>query len=71
MTVVFIPDSCARIGAYAFKDCGSLTQIRIPEACTIADTAFDGCEGVYIFGTAGSDAEEYCESHEGFTFVEE
>ena len=71
MSVVFIPDSCKKIADYAFKDCNLLTQIRIPETCTVSDYAFDGCEEMYIFGTAGSDAESYCQSHEGFTFVEE
>ena len=71
MTVVYIPDTCTSIAAYAFKDCSSITQIRIPANCEIDDNAFDGCEGVYIFGTAGSDAESYCGSHDGFTFVEE
>ena len=71
MTVVYIPDTCTSIGDYAFKDCCSLTQIRIPESCVISDHAFDGCEEVYIFGIAGSDAEEFCDNHEGFSFVEE
>lgn len=71
MTVAYIPDGCRTISAYAFKDCRQLTQIRIPNGCSIADTAFDGCNLIYIFGTAGSPAETFCSSHDKCVFMEE
>ena len=71
MAVVYIPDSCTFISSFAFRDCEFLSQIRIPAKCEIADTAFDGVEKVYIFGTAGSYAEVYCQDHANCVFVEE
>lgn len=69
-TVVYIPDSCTSIGEYAFRNSG-IKQIRIPLNCKIADTAFDGCTDVEIFGTPGSDAEKYCKAHENCIFIAE
>ena len=70
-SVVYIPDGCETIGAYAFKDCKSLRQIRIPAGCVIEESAFDGCEHVTIFGVPGSSAEQYCESHDNCEFAAE
>ena len=67
---VYIPDLCTSIGSYAFRN-ASVKQIRIPEACSIAENAFDGCARVKIFGTPGSPAEVYCDSHENCTFIPE
>ena len=71
MTVVYIPDGCTSIGPYAFRQCFRLERIRIPADCEIGTGAFDRCFGVLIFGTAGSPAEEYCETHSNCIFVEE
>ena len=71
MSVVYIPDSCTGIGSFAFKDCSSLSQIRVPAGCTISENAFDGCGNVFIFGTPGSSAEEYCAEYDYLTFAEE
>ena len=73
MTVVYIPDGCTEIGAYAFKDCRNLRQIRVPAGCAIGEFAFDGCENVTIFGVSipGSGAEQYCANHDNCTFAEE
>ena len=60
MTAVSIPDGCGTIGDYAFQDCASLTQIRIPAGCALGTDVFDGCGLVYVFGQAGSPAEAYC-----------
>ena len=68
--IVYIPDSCTMIGAYAFRN-SKVEQIRIPAGCLIDDTAFYGCESVQIFGTAGSAAETFCNSHDNCTFVAE
>jgi len=68
--VVYIPDTCTNIGAHAFRN-SAVTQIRIPENCSIADTAFDGCKDVQIFGTAGSAAEAFCGTHNNCTFITE
>ncbi len=62
-TVVGIPSGCASIGDYAFANCPNLTQIRIPASVTaIGADIFSGCaHTVYVFGTAGSAAETYCQ----------
>ena len=67
--VVYVPDSCGRIGSYAFRN-SAVRQIRIPVGCSIADTAFAGCVEVKIFGTPGSPAEAFCETHDNCTFIE-
>ena len=71
LSFVYVPDSCLSIGDFAFRDCENLEQIRIPENCTISDSAFDSCDAVDIFGTSGSEAESYCERHENCSFFEE
>ena len=71
MESVSIPATCTAIGAYAFKDCANLTRIRIPAGCSVGANAFDGCAKVFIFGTAGSSAEAYCQSHANCVFVED
>ena len=71
MTAVSIPDGCGTIGDYAFQDCASLTQIRIPAGCALGTDVFDGCGLVYVFGQAGSPAEAYCQSHGNCVFVAE
>ena len=71
MSVVFVPATCTSIGPRAFKDCSALTQIRIPAGCAIGADAFDGCTQVFVYSTAGSPAETYCQGHENCVFVEE
>lgn len=70
-TIVYIPDTCTNIGKWAFKDCSKLTQIRIPAKCSIGTDAFSGCAKVVIFGTKGSAAETYANSHSNCSFVAE
>lgn len=70
-TVVQIPANCGSIGDYAFRYCAGLTRIRIPADCALGTGVFDGCVKVYIFGTVGSSAESYCQSHENCVFVAE
>lgn len=70
-SVVDIPDTCTQIGARAFKDCLSLTQIRIPENCEIGEDVFENCVFVTIFGKVGSPADTYCKSHDNCALVEE
>ena len=69
-TVVYIPDACTSIGAYAFKN-SLVERIRIPAGCSIADTAFEDCGEISIYGTAGSPAETFCNTHDNCTFIEE
>lgn len=71
--VVYIPDGCTAIGKWAFRDSERLTQIRVPAGCAIGDEAFDGCGTVFVFGTAGSPAESYCNApaNSNCVFVEE
>ena len=71
ITAVVIPANCGSIGAEAFKDCTNLSYIRIPQGCEIGEDAFDGCEWVHIYGTEGSPAWQYCETHDNCIFVEE
>ena len=72
-TVVEIPEYCTFIGNGAFKDCSKLTMIRIPADCELGTDVFDGCTKVYVFGTAGSPAEDYCNdpAHTNCVFVED
>ena len=72
MSVVYIQDTCESIGNYAFRGCANLTQIRIPADCVLGQDVFDGCDYVYVYGTAGTgNAESYCEAHDNCEFVEE
>ena len=71
MSVVYIPDGCEEIGKWAFKDCLSLRQIRVPAGCVIDEHAFDGCGTVCVFAPAGSEAEVFCESAPNCIFVTE
>ncbi len=68
-SVVDVPANCLSIGDHAFRNCQSLTQIRIPAGCALGQDVFDGCTLVYVYGTAGSSAEAYCQSHENCVFV--
>lgn len=66
--VVKLPSTVTSIEARAFADCPNLRQIEIPAGAQIADTAFEGVEGLTIFGWAGSPAETFAAAH-GYTFV--
>ena len=68
--IIYVPDGCTSIEAYAFRNSG-VTQIRIPANCSIATSAFDGCSRVEIYGTPGSQAETYCNSHDNCRFFDE
>lgn len=72
-TVVEIPEFCTFIGDGAFRDCTQLNRIRIPADCELGTDVFDGCTKVYVFGTAGSPAEDYCSdpAHSNCVFVED
>ena len=72
-SVVIVPANCASIGDCAFKDCENLQRIRIPSnVVTIGEDIFTGCpHTVYVYGTAGSAAEAYCQAHNGCVFVVE
>ena len=61
-SVVDVPASCRSLGDYAFRNCRSLTQIRIPAGCELGEEVFDGCGTVYIYGAPGSSAEAWCSS---------
>ena len=70
MTVADIPDGCESIGDHAFRNCPTLTQIRIPASVTsIGDGVFDGCGLVCVFGAAGSAAESCCAENDDLIFV--
>ena len=71
MTIVDIHENCVYIGDHAFRNCLSLTQIRIPANCELGEGVFDGCTKVYVFGASGSPAETYCNdpAHSNCVFV--
>ena len=68
---VRIPEQCAIIGDYAFRNCPNLTQIEIPKDCQLGKDVFDGCGLVYVYSESGSYAETYCSAsgHENCRFV--
>ena len=48
-----------------------VAYLELPATLTdIADTAFDGCDGFIIYGTAGSEAQRYATVW-GYQFAEE
>ena len=64
MRIVYVPDLCTDIGAYAFSNCTELTQIRLPKNCTIDSTAFSGCGALScIFAPAGGTTEAWCRNN--------
>ena len=67
---VYIPDTCTTIDRYAFRN-SAVEKIRIPAGCSLGKGILDGCENVFVFSEAGSEAAAYCESHDNCTFVEE
>ena len=70
ITVADIPYGCESIGDYAFRNCSSLAQIRIPASVTsIGDGVFDGCGTVWVYGAAGSAADNYCAENSELIFI--
>jgi len=66
---VVLPEGAESIGSRAFADCPKLAYIYIPASVTsIDENAFDGVEGLTIFGAPESAASEYAGQH-GFTFA--
>ena len=37
------------VGERAFKDCGKLVKVLLPDGVTLADSAFDGCGSVVLY----------------------
>ena len=68
---VRVPDGCQSIEAHAFRNSTALREIRIPAGCALGDDVFTGCPLVFVFGKAGSPAEEYCNSHVNTIFIAE
>ena len=67
--VVYVPDGCEAIGSRAFRGCGELKSIRIPENCALGEQVFDGCGTVCVYARPGSAVESYCAGKEGLIFV--
>ena len=72
MQSVYVPDTCAVIGARAFRACTELERIRLPQNCLIADTAFDGCTfPLLVFAPAGGTTQTWCAGRSDFIFIAE
>ena len=69
--IVQVPDECRSIGAHAFRDSAALREIRIPAGCALGEDVFTGCPLVFVFGRAGSSAEEYCQGRVNIIFIPE
>ena len=60
----------AAIEARAFADCKSLREIILPATVVkIDDHAFDGCEGVTVYGKKGTEAERIAALY-SFAFID-
>ena len=65
LSSVELPETCTKIGDYAFSYCGSLNKIVIPDSVTeIADTVFDYCGKVVIYANSESYAITYAQEHD-------
>ena len=68
---VFAGESLTTVGSRAFARCTGLVSINLPQSVSsIADDAFDGCEGVTIYCAEGSYAHDWCVKH-GKDFIAE
>lgn len=66
---VSLPDTCTKIGNYAFGQCSLLTKITIPSSVTeIHDDAFKGTNNVVIYCYTDSYAHQYAVS-KGMSYV--
>ena len=45
---ILIPQNCASVGNYAFRNCKMLKYVRVPISIEIASDAFEGCGNVVI-----------------------
>ncbi len=62
--VVYVPDTCKKIEAYAFRNCPNLKQIRLPENCEINDAAFYGCtELMAIYSSGDGTTKDWAEEN--------
>ena len=61
--MIALPDGVESIGEGAFAG-SSVSIIRLPESVkTIADTAFEGCDGLTALVADGSNAQAWCEEN--------
>ena len=66
---VTLPSSNVYIGAYAFKNCISLSKLTIPKNCKVSVgwESFDGCKNITVYGYSDTNAESFAKQ-EGFIF---
>ncbi len=67
--VVYVPDQCDKIEAYAFRNCTNLKKIRLPNDCEIDDTAFYGCTNLIAIYTSGSGTTKDWAKENGFGYM--
>ena len=59
--IVEVPEGITSIGAYAFRDCTSISMIKFPQSLTsIGAYAFDGCTNM-VYSLSYKSAQEICE----------
>lgn len=69
VSIVYVQDGTWGIWDYAFADCSSLREIRIPASVYyIAPTAFQNVKDLRIYGYASSDAQQFAYTY-GYDFA--
>ncbi len=62
--------NCTYIGVEAFKGCTSLTQIMVDAECEMEENAFSTDGTVWVYANGEGKAKTFCDTHEGFEFVQ-
>ena len=61
---VILPDGVQKIGVGAFRNCGELMEINMPDSILeIAENAFNGCPNVTLYCASENDAWRWANAH--------